>query len=130
MLSNYSPASCLTSFELSWLNVSRQILQPISVSWQVQELVLEYAALIDAHFGKLLNFVQRNNWRTNPNILVGARVAVFRKGATLTPTVVTGLVIHSWRSTMRVRPRLSKSPIFFMLFTTIFIFSYSSNSHA
>ena len=62
----------------------------VSVSWQVQELVLEYAALIDVHFGKLLNFVQRNNWRTNPNVLVGARVAVFRKGATLMPTVVTG----------------------------------------
>ena len=60
------------------------------MSWQVQELVLEYAALIDIHFGKILNFVQRNNWRTNPNILVGARVAVFRKGATLMPTVVTG----------------------------------------
>ena len=61
-----------------------------SVSWQVQELVLEYASLIEAHFGKLLSYVQRNNWRTNPNILVGARVAVFRKSATLLPGIATG----------------------------------------
>ena len=61
-----------------------------SVSWQVQELVLEYASLIEAHFGKLLSYVQRNNWRTNPNILIGARVAVFRKSATLLPGIATG----------------------------------------
>jgi hypothetical protein len=68
----------------------RHAWQSISVSWQVQELIEEYAALIKAHFAKLLNCIQQNNWRTNPNILVGARVAVFRKSATLIPTVVTG----------------------------------------
>lgn len=62
----------------------------LSVSWQVQELVAEYALLIKAHFSKLLNYVQQNNWRTNSNVLVGARVAIFRKTSTLMPMVITG----------------------------------------
>lgn len=62
----------------------------LSVSWQVQELVAEYALLIKAHFGKLLNYVQQNNWRINSNVLVGARVAVFRKTSTPMPMVITG----------------------------------------
>ena len=75
-------------FRRLYLNSGLRIFN--SVSWQVQELVLEYASLIEAHFGKLLSYVQRNNWRTNPNILVGARVAVFRKSATLLPGIATG----------------------------------------
>jgi hypothetical protein len=83
-------------FELSKSMRANKILtlrhtwRSISVSWQVQELIEEYASLIKAHFAKLLNCIQQNNWRTNPNILVGARVAVFRKSATLIPIVVTG----------------------------------------
>ena len=62
----------------------------LSVSWQVQEVVIEYATQISEHFHRLLSFVHEHSWRTNPNILVGARVAVFRKGPTAIPTIITG----------------------------------------
>ena len=62
----------------------------LSVSWQVQEVVIEYATQISEHFNRLLSFIHDHSWRTNPNIFVGARVAVFRKGATATPTIITG----------------------------------------
>jgi hypothetical protein len=45
---------------------------------------------VTEHFNRLLAFVQDRSWRTSPNVLVGARVAVFRKGSTATPTVMTG----------------------------------------
>ena len=51
---------------------------------------MEYAAQIDHHIGNLISIVKTKNWRTNPNVLIGARVAVFRKGPTLMPTVLTG----------------------------------------
>lgn len=65
-----------------------------SVAWQIKELILEYAAQIDSHIEHLLLSIRNISWRTNPNIFVGARVAVFRKGATLLPTVVTGYVTN------------------------------------
>jgi hypothetical protein len=62
----------------------------ISVSWQVQELIIEYASQIEVHLDKLIKCVEKKNWRINPNVLLGARVAVFRKTATSMPTVLTG----------------------------------------
>lgn len=62
----------------------------ISVTWQIQDLVLEYASQIDTHFENLFSIIKSKNWRTNSNIWVGARVAVLRKGPTPAPTVVTG----------------------------------------
>lgn len=71
----------------------------LSVSWQVQEAVVDYAAQISTHFNRLLAFVHERSWRTSPNVLVGARVAVFRKGPTAIPTVVTGTVIEALPTT-------------------------------
>jgi hypothetical protein len=61
-----------------------------SVTWQIQDLVLDYASQIDTHFGHLFSIIKCKNWRTNPSIWLGARVAVLRKGPTPSPTVVTG----------------------------------------
>jgi hypothetical protein len=51
-----------------------------SVSWQIQELLEEFALQITSHIGRLLSFVQKTCWRTNPNVLLGAKVTVFRRG--------------------------------------------------
>jgi hypothetical protein len=61
-----------------------------SVKWGVQELIAEYATIIDAHFGRLLQTIQAHQWRLNPNALAGYRVAIFRKSSSTTPTVLLG----------------------------------------
>lgn len=60
------------------------------MSWAIEDLILEYAAQIETHMGKLLAVIQANHWRTAPNVLAGMRVAVFRKGTNPMPTIVTG----------------------------------------
>jgi hypothetical protein len=70
-----------------------------SISWQITELMDEFTAAIDEHFERLLGYVRRNCWRVNPNVLVGARVAVFRrKPGQLTPepTLITGFVLFCY----------------------------------
>ena len=61
-----------------------------SVSWVVEELVAEFASQIEVHMDKITSIVSQHHWRTNPNVLLGMRVAVFRKTANPSPTVVTG----------------------------------------
>jgi hypothetical protein len=75
---------------LSTRNQQFSFLSISSVSWQVQELIIEYASQIGIHLDRLIKCVEKKNWRISPNVLLGARVAVFRKTATLTPTVLTG----------------------------------------
>lgn len=62
----------------------------LSVQWIIEDLITEYSAHVEIHTNKLLNFVKQNHWRTNPNVLAGMRVAVFRKGSSPLPTIVTG----------------------------------------
>lgn len=52
--------------------------------------MLEYSSQIDQHMRKLMDTIHDNHWRTNPNVLAGMRVAVFRKSVNVTPTIVTG----------------------------------------
>eukprot|EP01034_Spumella_vulgaris_P032298 gene32298-39877_t len=70
----------------------------LSVSWIIEDLILEYASQIETHMNKLLNAVTNNHWRTSANVLSGMRVAVFRKGSNATPTIVTGTAIESHSS--------------------------------
>jgi hypothetical protein len=98
----------------------------LSVHWLVEDLLLEYASQVETHMNKILTIVHDNHCnnqlfnifysiqlvlisyfflpypdtgRTNPNILVGMRIAVFRKGATPSPTIVIGDVIDSCSTT-------------------------------
>ena len=50
----------------------------------------EYATQIEQHMNRLVGIVQQHHWRTNPSVLAGMRVAVFRKGCNPLPTVITG----------------------------------------
>ncbi len=61
-----------------------------SVLWVIEDLILEYASQIEDHMTKIVTTIQSNHWRTNPSILSGMRIAVFRKGSNTVPTVVTG----------------------------------------
>jgi hypothetical protein len=67
----------------------------LSVCWGVDDLVLEYAHMIESHTNKLINIIQNNHWRTNPNVLSGMKVAVMRKGATPVPTIVLGICVEA-----------------------------------
>lgn len=61
-----------------------------SVAWIVEDLVSEYASQIEEHMNKVTTCIQAHHWRTNPAVLAGMRVAVFRKGSNPMPTVVNG----------------------------------------
>mmetsp|Transcript_30237 Transcript_30237/g.32955 ORF Transcript_30237/g.32955 Transcript_30237/m.32955 type:complete len:97 (-) Transcript_30237:60-350(-) len=61
-----------------------------SVTWVVEELILEYASQIEDHMNRIASVIQNNHWRTNPSVLSGMRVAVFRKSTGSFPTVITG----------------------------------------
>ena len=67
--------------------------------WAVDELLAEFASQVDAHIASLTSRICSSHWRTSPETLVGARIAVFRKCATAIPTVVTGVVIAPLQST-------------------------------
>lgn len=62
----------------------------LSVSWIIDDMILEYAAQIEAHMSKIIQCIQSNHWRSSPNILNGMRVAVFRKSSSVIPTIITG----------------------------------------
>jgi hypothetical protein len=62
------------------------------VQWHVEDLTLEYAAQIEGHFSRILSSIQMNHWRTNPNVLTGMKIAIFRKGPAPIPSILTGFV--------------------------------------
>lgn len=72
------------------IHIYRQI---FSVSWMVEDLMLEYAAQIDQMMQKIVATVDQNHWRTNPNILSGMRICIFRKGSNPSPTIVSGYAL-------------------------------------
>lgn len=61
-----------------------------SVTWVIEDLMLEYAAQIEHHVNRILTVIDKHHWRTNPTVLAGLRVAAFRKGSNPQPTIVTG----------------------------------------
>lgn len=61
--------------------------------------MLEYANQIENHTQRLLSIIQMNNWRTNPSILAGMKIAVLRKAPTPQPTIVIGLCVDATPST-------------------------------
>ena len=61
-----------------------------SVTWMIEDLLLEYASQIEQQMNRLVNVIEQHHWRTNPAVLAGMRVAVFRKGSNPLPTIVTG----------------------------------------
>ncbi len=61
-----------------------------SIQWIVEDLIVEYCMQIESHFAKLLSSIQSNHWRTNPIVLSGSRVAIFRKSTATNPTFLTG----------------------------------------
>jgi hypothetical protein len=65
----------------------------LSVSWIIDDMILEYAAQIEAHMNKIIHCIQSNHWRSSPNILNGMRVAVFRKSSSVIPAIITGYVL-------------------------------------
>lgn len=62
----------------------------LSVTWKVDDLIIEYANLIEMHINRLLSTIHDNHWRTNPDTLVGYRIAVFRKTSSPSPSITAG----------------------------------------
>jgi len=60
------------------------------VSWEIEDLVRDYASQIDSHLLKVVNCVEMKHWRRNPAVLAGYRVAILRKGSGPIPTVICG----------------------------------------
>lgn len=71
----------------------------LSVLWNIEELTLEFANQIEVHTNHLLSTIQMNHWRTNPNVLAGMRVAVFRKIPQPTPSICIGLCVEASNNT-------------------------------
>lgn len=67
----------------------------LSVTWEVEELITEYASEAWRHISRLLQIIANNHWRTNPSILSGNRISVFRKGNGWIPTIVTGVIVEA-----------------------------------
>ena len=65
-----------------------------SVTWAIEDLIRDYAYQIETHLSQLISFIETNHWRRNPAVLVGYRIAVFRKGISPSPTIVCGFVIR------------------------------------
>jgi len=63
---------------------------PNSVTWIIDDLVVEYSMQITQQMNKLTSIVKQHHWRVNPNVLAGMRVAAFRKGSNPMPIVITG----------------------------------------
>jgi hypothetical protein len=70
--------------------IKSSIVFSCSVTWVVEDLIMDYAAQIEDHMNKVVSIIQAQHWRTNPSILTGMRISVFRKGCNPIPTVVTG----------------------------------------
>ncbi|KAJ1399914.1 hypothetical protein B484DRAFT_483966, partial [Ochromonadaceae sp. CCMP2298] len=70
----------------------------LSVNWSIEDLMLEYAGQIEAHMNKLVSLIEQHHWRTNPSVLAGMRVALFRKGTNPLPTIVTGVCMDCMSS--------------------------------
>jgi len=79
----------------------------LSVHWVVEDLMMEYVNQIDNHINKLVKMVQANSWRTNPSVLLGYRISVFRKGPTPTPTILSGVIIDANTSTAYSKVRVA-----------------------
>ena len=59
----------------------------------------EFAGIVDAFVGHLLDRISRNNWRTNSDVISGFRVATIRKGGGPAPTIVTGVALEGNQNT-------------------------------
>lgn len=79
----------------------------LSVNWITEDLATEYAQQIEKHIHKLCCLISDNNWRTNPQVLAGMRIAAFKKGITPTPTIAIGTVIDATNSTPYSKVRVS-----------------------
>jgi hypothetical protein len=79
----------------------------LSVNWITEDLAIEYAQQIEKHIQKLCSLINDNNWRTNPQVLTGMRIAAFKKGPTPSPTIAIGTVIDATNSTQYGKVRVS-----------------------
>lgn len=79
----------------------------LSVNWITEDLAIEYGQQIEFHIQKLCTLVSDNNWRTNPQVLTGMRIAAFKKGPTPVPTIAIGTVIDATNSTPYSKVRVS-----------------------
>eukprot|EP01038_Epipyxis_sp_PR26KG_P011204 gene11204-15028_t len=66
----------------------------LSVAWQIEDLIQEYQNQIECHINKVLQIIKENHWRTNPRVLQGMKVAVFKKGSNATPSIILGIAVE------------------------------------
>jgi hypothetical protein len=79
----------------------------LSIEWLIEDLIVEYCFQIENHFFNVLNSIQTNHWRTNPQVLSGWKIAIFRKSTALNPSFMTGVAIDPIASTVHSRIRVA-----------------------
>eukprot|EP01035_Chromulina_nebulosa_P019532 gene19532-25430_t len=71
----------------------------LSVLWMIEDIINEFSNQIETHLNSIITTIQSNNWRTNPNIYAGLKVAVMRKTPSPTPSIIIGLVVEGTQNT-------------------------------
>jgi len=71
----------------------------LSVLWKIDDVVTDFAGIIDRHLESVLRRVENNCWRTNSDVLSGFRVAFFRRTSALLPTVLVGTILDGVSTT-------------------------------
>jgi hypothetical protein len=67
----------------------------LAVQWNVDDLIVGFGAIIDSHIESVLSKIDNNNWRTNPDVLTGFRISIFRQTSSSMPTILTGTILDS-----------------------------------
>ena len=67
----------------------------LSVIWRIDDVLESFARLMDVHIENVLSRLKLNCWRTNSDVLVGFRVAIFQRSSAFSPTFMLGTVVDS-----------------------------------
>lgn len=71
----------------------------LSVLWKIDDVMTDFAAIIDKHIASVLCRVENNCWRTNSDVLSGFRCALFRRTSANLPTVLVGTILDGVSTT-------------------------------
>ena len=79
----------------------------LAVSWVIDDLEREYAMQIHVFMTNIMDTINNNHWRCNPNVLAGMPVAVFRKTASKSPLILMGTVLEATQAMTAGRVRVA-----------------------
>ena len=65
----------------------------LSVVWKVQDMISEYAQIVDNYLRNLLTKIEKESWRCNSNVFGGYQAVVFQKQAFSSPKFLHGTIV-------------------------------------